>query len=108
MVNLPPLAQLSGKGLRKWKKKAICAFIFLGTASSHLEDNTYGVDPAIKSSVSAVIEEKSVPLPSVKNRGSHLEAMTIVAFAAEKGLSLSDMPDLIEFVKVGFCECDTN
>ena len=76
------------------------------SGSSHTSDLKIGT-PVASSSVSAVIAEKSVPLPSVKDRGSHLEAMTI-AFAAEKGLSLSDVPDLIEFVKVGFCECDTN
>ena len=44
-------------------------------------------------------KEKHVPSISVLDRTSNLEAMTL-GFAAEKGLSFSDVPDLIEFAKV--------
>lgn len=50
-------------------------------------------NPAVQSSA------KQVPLTSVQDRTSNLEAMTL-AFAAEKGLSLSMVPDLIDYTKV--------
>ena len=55
------------------------------------------MDPAVKAA--AASPEESAPLTSVQDRVSNLEAMTL-AFAAEKGLSLSAVPDLIAYAKV--------
>lgn len=58
------------------------------------------MDPVLKATSSDVqSKEKPVTLTSVKDRTSNLEALTL-AFAAEKGLSLSSVPDLIEYAKV--------
>lgn len=60
----------------------------------------YGLDPDILKAPSTLKPtEKSAPLTSVKDRTSNLQAMTL-AFAAEKGLSFRDVPDLIAYAKV--------
>ena len=87
------------------KSYSICLFTSGAWRGVTFEDDgTYGLDPALlqrvgASSATPAADKEMQPLTSVKDRGSNIEALSI-AFAVEKGWSLSSVPDLIEYGKV--------